>query len=165
MKKNHFWSRFKIFFIFFCVLCTSISIIYAATLKYNYPAETTYAETDGYGGGDSDLAADENYDFPASPDIDLETNGYYGLWLTLEYDSSGTTDNIIISYFASYDGTNFDDVPLWSVDVDATSGNDEQITFQVIPAPPHGKVGVKTSSTNNTFDYRITYLPMRGDST
>lgn len=160
--KNKFWARYKLLFVLLCVLGITVGIIYAATIKYSYPAEIVAAETDGYGGAVADLDKDEAYDYTA--DIDLETNGYFGMWLTLEYDSVGTTDNIIISYFASYDGTNFDDTELWSVEVDATSGADEQITFQVIPAPPHGRIGVKTTGTTDTFDYQITYLPMRGDS-
>jgi hypothetical protein len=137
-------------------------IIYAATIKYTYTGETTYLETDGYGGGASDLAADQAYDYGA--DIDLETNGYFNIWVFLEHDSSGTTDNIIISYFGSYDGTNFDDTPIWTVEVDASSGADEQISF-FAQACPHGRIGVKTSGTTDTFDYQITYLVIRGDST
>jgi len=161
MKK--FWSHNKKVIILLLILLVPVGILLATTFKFSYPAETVLAETNGYGGAVPDLAADEAYDYTS--DIDLETNGYYGMWLTLEYDSSGTTDNIIISYFASYDGTNFDDVEFWTVEVDATSGNDEQITFQMWPAPPHGRIGVKTSDTNDTFDYQITYLPTRGDGT
>jgi len=157
-----FWSKWKKFIVLLLVLLIPVAIIYAATLKYSYPAEIVAAETNGYGGAVADLAADQAYDYTS--DIDLETNGYYGMWLTLEHDSSGTTDDIIISYFASYDGTNFDDVELWSVTVDS-DGSDDQITFLMCPAPPHGRVGVKTTGTTDTFDYQITYLPFRGDST
>lgn len=156
-----FWRKRKGLFILFLLLLIPVAIIYAATIKYSYPAEVVAAETNGYGGAVADLAADEAYDYTS--DIDLETNGYFGMWLFLEHDSAGTTDDIIISYFASYDGTNFDDVELWSVTVDS-DGSDDQISFLLFPAPPHGRVGVKTTGTTDTFDYQITYLPMRGDS-
>lgn len=158
---KEFWKRNKRLLILLILLAVPI-YIYAATLKYSYPAETVLAETNGYGGAVPDLDKDEAYDYTG--DIDLETNGYFGMWVTLEHDSSGTTDDIIISYFASYDGTNFDDVEFWSVTVDS-DGSDDQITFQMFPAPPHGRIGVKTTGTTDTFDYQITYLPARGDST
>jgi hypothetical protein len=138
-------------------------ILWATTFKYLYTAEVVLAETNGYGGAVADLAADSAYDYTA--DIDLETNGYYGVWITLEHNSSGTTDDIVISYFSSYDGTNFDDVALWSVTCDASSGADLQQTFSFFPAPPHGRIGVKTTGTTDTFDYQITYHPVRGDGT
>jgi hypothetical protein len=146
------------------VAAVLVGICYAATIKYSYPAETTYLATDGYDAGAADdLAADSAYDYGA--DIDMETNGYMVNTVFLEYDSSGTTDNIVISFFGSYDGLTFDDSPVWTFEVDATSGNDEQISFQMNPAYPHGRIGVKTTGTTDTFDYRITYLPARGDAT
>ena len=156
MKKN-FW---KIASVFLCIIIIS-GVIYAATIKYSYPAETVLAETNGYGGAVPDLAADQAYDY--TNNIDLETNGYFVMWLFLEHDSSGTTDDIIISYFASYDGTNYDDVELWTVTA-TSDGSDDQISFLVFPAPPHGRIGVKTNGTTDTFDYQLTYIPMRGDS-
>lgn len=137
------------------------SVTYAAvTYKYSYPAETVQAETNGYGGAVADLAADQAYDYTS--DIDLETNGYYGVWVTVEYDSSGTTDDIVISYFGSYDGTNFDDIELYSFTADNNGGADTQVTFLLNPCPPHGRIGLKTTGTNDTFDYQITTLPARG---
>ena len=158
---KNFWSRHKRILILVLLLMIPVGILYAATtFTYSYPAESVIAQTDGYGGATPDLALDQAYDYTA--DIDLETNGYWGMWLTLEHDSAGTTDSIVISYFASYDGTNFDDVPLWSVTCDATSGANTQVTFQMFPAPPHGRVGVKTVGTTDTFDYQLTKLPVSG---
>ena len=135
-------------------------VLWATTFKYLYTSEVVLAETNGYGGA----VADVNSVYAYTSDIDLETNGYYGIWLTLEHDSSGTTDDIVLSYFASYDGTNFDDVPLWSVTCDS-DGSDDQQTFAFFPAPPHGRIGVKSTGATDTFDYQITYHPVRGDGT
>ena len=161
MKK--FCSSHKLFIALLLVLVMA-GIIYATTFKYLYLADSTYLETNLYGGAAPDLAADNAYDFGA--DIDLETDGYYGLWITLEHDSVGTTDDIVIGYFGSYDGTNYDDVALFEIRCDASSGADLQQAWGVFPAPPHGKIGVKTiGSTTDTFDFRITLHKVRGDGT
>jgi len=146
----------------FLLICTGI--LYATTYKYLYLADATYVGTDGYDDtGADDLVADEAWDFGA--DIDLETDGYYGVWITLQHDSAGTTDDIIIGYFGSYDATNYDDVALFEIQCDASTGADLQQSWGVFPAPPHGKIGVKTSGTTDTFDYQITLHKVRGDGT
>ncbi len=137
--------------------------LWATTFKYLYPGDSTYLSTNGYGGGQADLAADGAYDYGA--DIDLETDGFYGMWITLEHDSAGTTDDIVLGYFSSYDGSSFDDVALWETTFDASSGADLQQSLAVFPAPPHGRLGVKTTGTTDTFDYQITLHKVRGDGT
>jgi hypothetical protein len=162
-NKMNFWKQNRRNIITSAIIVLIVAgIMLATTYKYSYPTETTLAETDGYGGAVADLAADSAYDYTG--DIDLETNGYYGMWLFVEHDSSGTTDDIIASYFPSYDGTNFDDVASWSVTIDS-DGSDDQISFQMVPACPHGRIGLKTTGTTDTFDYQVTYIPMRGDGT
>lgn len=121
-------------------------------------ASVILAATNGYGGAVADLAADGAYDYTNA--VDLVSGDDRGLVGTLEYDSAGTTDNIIISAFGSIDGTNFDDTPLWSMTCDATSGTDTQISF-TIKDYPYTKFGVKTTGTTDTFDYRITYRPFK----
>jgi len=146
------------------MVAISVGIVYAATVKYTYTGETVYMGTDGYDDqGQDDLAADEAYDYGAN--IANEANGYIGIWVFLEYDSSGTTDNIIIGLFGSFDGSTYDDVALWEVECDATSGADLQQSFSMFPIPPNFRLGVKTNDTNDTFDYQITYFLIRGDVT
>jgi hypothetical protein len=113
------------------------------------------AATNSYSGAVADLANDSAYDY--TDDVDLESIGSRGMAVTLEYDSSGTTDNIVFSIFGSLDGTNFDDTELYSMTCTATSGADTQISFQLPSCPPHLRFGVKTTGTTNTFDYRIVY--------
>lgn len=160
MKK--FWSHNKKLIILLLLLLIPAGVLFATTFKFSFPAETVLAETDFYGGGVADLASDSAEDLTG--DIDLETNGYYGMWLTIEYDASGTTNDLTISYYASYDGTNFDDIPFWTMIADNNAGADTQITLQLWPAPPHGRIGL-TGGGTDTFDYQITYLPARGDGT
>lgn len=121
-----------------------------------WDSAVTLAATDGYSGAVADLAADEAYDYTDS--IDLSADAYERIAITLEFDSSGTTDNIIFSLFGSLDGTDFDDNPVWSVELDATSGADTQESFSFPNINyPYIKFGVKTSGTTDTFDYRIKY--------
>jgi len=122
-----------------------------ATITRNWAAQSQIIGTgDGY---ITLSGTTESY----SSDVNLETNGYEGAVVSLEYDSAGTTDNIIISFFGSTDGgSTYDDTPFFSQEVDATSGTDEQISF-IIKDYPHFRIGVKTSGTTDSFDYRIMY--------
>lgn len=132
-----------------------------ATIKKIWKGEATLAATNGYGGGDSDLAADGAYDYTSN--IDLETDGYVGAVITLEYDSSGTTDNIVAAIFNSLDGSAYDDVPVWSQEFDATDGTDTQVSFIVYDLS-NFRIGLKTTGTTNTFDYRIKWDAWRFSS-
>ncbi|MDY6893885.1 MAG: hypothetical protein SVO01_00480 [Thermotogota bacterium] len=132
-----------------------------ATGKKVWKGEATIKSTDGYGGGDADLAADEAWDF--SGDIDLETNGYEGALIYLEHDSSGTTDNIILGIFPSVDGTDRATNPLRQIEYDATGGVDTQEPPVKVFDLQHFEIGVKTSGTTDTFDYRIRWDAWRWD--
>lgn len=138
-------------------------ILYATTFKYLYTTEIEIYSTDAYGGGDGDVTDTEVF----TGNIDLETNGYYGIWLSLEYDTiqGSVTDNIVLSYYASFNGTTYDDTPLWSQSVTPASVADLQITFGFFPAPPHGRVGLVSTGATDDFDAQVTYHPVRGDGT
>ena len=124
-----------------------------ATGKKVWKGEADYLVTDGYGGGQADLAADGAYDYGAN--IDVETDGYEGIKVYLEHNSSGTTDNIVLGWFESVDGSDFPDNPNWELEFDATSGADTQEPGITIRDFQHGRLGVKTTGTTDTFDYRI----------
>lgn len=134
-----------------------------STAKKVWKGEATIKSTNGYGGGDPDLAADEAYDF--SGDIDLETNGYEAAIIYLEHDSAGTTDNIILGIFPSVDGSDRADNPLFEIEFDAASGADIQEAAIIVKDLQHFEVGVKTNGTTNTFDYRIRWDAWRWDIT
>jgi hypothetical protein len=153
----------KLFVGIIIALIMSFAVVYAATIKYTWKGETVIAETNGYGGVVADLAADEAWDYTS--DIDLETNGYFGAIVYLEFDSSGTTDNIILGIFPSYDGTNYADTPVSEVEYDDNGGVDTQAPGLWVHNTQHFKVGVKTSGTTNTFDYQITWDAWRADAT
>lgn len=132
-----------------------------ATGKKSWKGEAILLATDGYGGGTADLAADGAYDLSA--DVDLETNGYEGAIFYLEHDSSGTTDNIVFGVFSSVDGTDFADNPDFEIEFDATAGTDTQEPGIIVMDLQHLKVGVRTTGTTNTFDYRIRWDAWRWD--
>ena len=132
-----------------------------ATAKKIWKGEATIKATNGYSGGDADLAADQAWDF--SGNIDLETNGYEGALIYLEHDSSGTTDNIILGIFPSVDGTDRADTPILEIEFDATGGGDTQEYSVIVRDLQHFEVGVKTSGTTDTFDYRIRWDAWRWD--
>lgn len=140
------------------LLAFSTILFSAGNIKKTWASPVVLAETDGYGGAVPDLAADEAYDYTSA--IDLETNGYEGIHLTLEYDASGTTDDIIFSIFGSLDGSNYDDIELTGTTCDNDSGADTQVTF-IIKDLAQLRIGLKTSGTTDTFDYQITYQPWR----
>lgn len=132
-----------------------------ATSKKVWKSAATIAATDGYGGSTPDLAADEAWDFTS--DIDLETDGYDTALIYLEHDSSGTTDNIVMAIFPSIDGTDRADNPVSPIEYDATAGTDTQEPPIVVKDLQHFAVGVKTTGSTDTFDYRIRWTASRRD--
>ena len=131
-----------------------------ATIKKVWKGEAILAYTNAYGGAAADLAADEAWDF--TPDVDLETDGYEGAIFTLEYDGSDATDAIIVGVFNSLDASDYDDLPIWDITCAINGGVDTQISFKVEDLS-HFRIGLKTSDTNTTFDYRLKYDAWRHD--
>ena len=131
-----------------------------ADQKRKWASVVELAKTNGYSGAVPDLAADEAWDLSSS--VDFVTNGYFGAEVTLEHDSSGTTDDIIVGVFPSIDGTDFDDEPEFQMTC-SSDGSDDQKSFFVYDYA-YFKIGVKTSGTTDTFDYRIKYRPWINES-
>ena len=130
------------------------TLLYGPDIEIRWQGDTVLVETNAYGGAATDLAADQAYDLSAA--VDLGSNGYEGVQVTFEYDSAGTTDDIIISVFASLDGTNVDDIEYWSMQSSVNGGTDTQVSF-LIRNLKQFKIGVKTAGTTDTYDYQITY--------
>jgi hypothetical protein len=160
-----FWKKNKRIIILLLILSLPLAYLYATTFTFTWPAETKLYETSGFGGSDT-TASTTHYTYTG--DIDLETNGYYGVYITVQASSTSTTDDLVISYFASFDGTNFDTPgnEFWTVQIDAPPIDAaSQTTFQMFPAPPHGRIGLRSSGATSAFESEITYIPMRGDGT
>lgn len=86
-----------------------------------------------------------------SSDVDLETDGYLGSHVAIDvtFSASGS-QNVVVSVYGSLDGTNYDDVPVFSQEVAVSAGASRQISL-VIPDLAHYRIGVKhaTSDTNH----------------
>lgn len=129
-----------------------------ATIIKTWTAAAELLKTDAYGGSDDDLAADQQYDYTG--DVNLETNGYQGVQVQIQYrgnnaDTKKKPDKLIVDVFASLDGANYDSEPVASYIL----GNDnshKQMSFLVLDLA-HFRLGLKTSDTNTTFDFLITY--------
>jgi len=136
--------------------CTDIEkkwgsqVVLAATDAY---AEDTDAPDLPTGGTYhySDVAAPAGGDGLA---VDLKSDGYEGAQITFNYTGSAANSNIVFSVFASFDGTEFDDEPYWSITLDP-SASDVQQTF-IIKDVAYFRIGVKTAGAGtDTFDYRV----------
>lgn len=86
-----------------------------------------------------------------SSDVDLETDGYIGSHITVDvtFNASGT-QNVVVSVYGSLDGTNYDDIPIFSQQVAVSAGKSRQISI-VLRDLLHFKIGVKhaASDTNH----------------
>ena len=131
-----------------------------ATAKKIQATATTLFSTDAYGGGDSDIAADGAWDYTSN--IDLETDGYEGVHIAIEYDSAGTTDDFEVGIFPSLDGSAFDDLPKAIYKFDNNSGADTQVSIKVFDWA-NLRLGLRTAGTTDTFDARIIHQRWRWD--
>jgi len=98
-----------------------------------------------------------------SSDVDLETDGYEGAVVTAEVDFDATpTDDVIVSVYASLDGSNYDTEPLFSFTID--NGTDPaQVSF-VVTDVPHFRLGIKQTGSTDSHDVRAHYQPWRWQS-
>lgn len=143
------------------------ALVFCAAATYQGMSKspvTTLAATNGYSGSTADLAADNAYDYTTG--IDLSTGvpegGPMYIHFAVEYDSSGTTDNIVFSIFASVTGETdeYDDIELYTIEFDDNGGADtQQSVVYNVSGLRYIRAGVKTSvSTTDTFDYQIKYV-------
>ena len=85
-----------------------------------------------------------------SGDVDLETNGMEGAHVTVEADfPASPTDNLIVEVRASLDGTNYDDTPLYSFELNNDT-DPNQVSF-VVRDVAHFKLFCKRSGTTDTI--------------
>ena len=85
-----------------------------------------------------------------SSDVDLETDGMEGAHITVDADfPAGPADNLVVEVRASLDGTNYDDVPLYSFEIDKDT-DPNQVSF-VIRDVAHFKLYVYRSGSTDTI--------------
>lgn len=110
-----------------------------ATAKRTFRAEATPLNAQELGDTAESLSAD----------IDLETDGYVGSHVTVDatFHASGTK-NVVVSIYGSLDGTNYDDVAMFSQEIAVSAGNARQISL-VMQDVLHFKVGVKHAASDS----------------
>ena len=142
-----------------------------ATIIKTWAAAVELAVTDAFGGSVDDLTADQAYDY--TDDVDLESAGNQGCQVLVEtklnFDTSrdrGDTfvkGGIIVDVFASLDGVLFDTIPYKSFTVNGeelSKSNPEGVNRRfsfIVEGLAHFRIGLRTTDTQDTYDYRITY--------
>ena len=82
-----------------------------------------------------------------SSDVDLETDGYEGSHVTVDVTFGATPEyNAIVSIYGSLDGSNYDDVAIFSQEITLVSATTQQISL-VIKDLAHFRVGMKQGGT------------------
>lgn len=99
-----------------------------------------------------------------SSDIDLETDGYLGSHVAVDiaFSASGA-QNVVVSVYGSLDGTNYDDVPVFSQEVAVSAGASRQISL-VVTDLAHFRIGARHAvSDSNHATVTITEQSWRYD--
>ena len=118
-----------------------------ATIKKNWASQS---QIEGSGDGYTTLSGTtEEY----SADVDLETNGYEGVHVTVEinYDTS-PTDEVKIKLYGSLDGSNYDDTPIWEIQGDKST-DPQQLSF-IVKDLAHFRLGFQQSGSTDSHDVR-----------
>jgi len=131
-----------------------------ATIKKVFATVAVLVETANYGGSAVVVAADGEYDYTS--DVDLETNGYEGSHVTIEWMGSNTKDDLVVDVFASLDATTYDTEPFASY-VFPNRIARQQASI-VVKDVAHFRLGVKSSGTNTTFEYQISHQAWNRDN-
>lgn len=98
----------------------------------------------------------------ASTAVDLETNGYEGAHITIDADfPASPTDNLIVEVQASLDGTNWDDTPIFSQEID--NGTDPNQISIVIKDVLHFRLYCYRNGSTDTITVTAKYQPWRWD--
>ncbi|MBW8001763.1 MAG: hypothetical protein FVQ80_07035 [Planctomycetes bacterium] len=101
--------------------------------------------------------------------IDLETNGYEGCLVTVEYDANGTTDNLNAYIYPSLSATTSgSSVPDENAIISASFGNNKGVTQYstiVVSDLSYFWVGLKSDGGTDTFASGVTVNPWRWDVT
>ena len=90
-------------------------------------------------------------DESVSSDVNLETDGYIGSHVVVDvtFHASGA-QNVVVSVYGSLDGTNYDDIAVFSQEVACTASAVKQISL-VIPDLLHFRIGVKHAASDANY--------------
>lgn len=127
-----------------------------ATISKVWSAPATIYQTNAFGGVDPDINGTQRY----TTDIDLETNGYEGIHLTIDADFPvSPTDDLNWYLYGSLDGTNYDDTAITSGQIDKDT-DPNQISL-VIKDVAHCRIGMVRSGATDSIDVEVKYQAWR----
>jgi len=130
-----------------------------ATISKVWTSEATIYQTDAFQGSNSDVGSTEIF----SSTIDLETNGYEGVQITIKVDfPDNPTDDLEVYFYASLDGTNWDNTAFYSITI--TNDTDPHQRSFIIKDFAYLRVGLKASGTTDTIDVQVKYKAWRWQS-
>ena len=79
----------------------------------------------------------------------LDCSDYHYVQITWDINFAGSTDDVVVGFFASADGTNYDDTYMDYVLTDNTT-DPEQKTIMIWPAPKYLQIGFQNSGTTDS---------------
>jgi len=123
-----------------------------ATISRSAAAAAVLVETAAYGGA---AAVISGQSYVNTSDVDLETSGYFGSHVFVEFQGNNVKDSLIVDVFASLDGSIYDTEPLQHHQLQS-DGTPQAFSFVVLDVL-HFRLGVKSSDTNTEFEYQITH--------
>lgn len=136
-----------------------------STLSKTWDTAVELAVTGAFGGDVAVLAADQAYDY--TDDVDLATSGYQGVQVLVEtklnfnasrgVGASAVPGGIIVDVFASLDGTTYDTIPFISRTVEGRGDGDWRRFTMLITDLAHFRIGLKSTGTEDSYDYKISY--------
>mgnify|MGYP005812501883 CR=1 FL=1 len=102
----------------------------------------------------------------ASPEystaVDLETAGYAGCQIQIDLTADADpADTVVVGFFASLDGTVWDDSPFYAIDI----GDSDRILTVLITDVAHFKVGCWQNNATDVHSIDIEKMEWRWDAT
>lgn len=130
------------------VLTSSVVFSLNITKEWGSPVEV-YDDT---------FTASTSYTYATATNL----NGSEGAQVQVEYNSAGTTDDFIVSVFASLDNSTWDTTEYFTIRCDNNASAASQITF-IVRDLRYFRIGIKGSGATDNVVALITVLPWAWD--
>jgi hypothetical protein len=96
--------------------------------------------------------------------VDLATNGYdlVTFWCDLNFDATPTDDMDVKVYSSPDGGTDWDDIPIYTIRVDSAT-DPAQFAITIQNPPPTLRLGFVQTGSTDTHDFRCSYKAANWD--